>query len=132
MVSRRSFIKTAVAAAAAIGFPTIIPSRVLGANAPSKRITVGMIGVGGHGFDVNLPGFLNQADAQVLAVCDVDTRYMRRAKSVVNKHYANEDCTTTTDFREILARPDIDADANPREWKRNRRADGGERKVAEF
>jgi myo-inositol 2-dehydrogenase / D-chiro-inositol 1-dehydrogenase len=72
-ISRRSFVK---AAAAGLGFPAIIPARVLGANAPSKQITIGMIGLGSHGFDVNLPGFLTQADARVLAVCDVDRRYL--------------------------------------------------------
>lgn len=104
--SRRSFVK---AAAASLAFPTIIPVRVLGANAPSKQITVGMIGVGSHGFDVNLPGFLSQADARVIAVCDVDRRHLLRAQRSVNNRYANKDCAATTDFREILARPDIDA-----------------------
>lgn len=95
--------------AAALGFPTIIPARVLGENAPSKRINVGFIGVGDHGFSVNLAAYLAQADARVLAVCDVDSQRMQRAKRTVDLKYGNQDCTTHGDFREILARPDIDA-----------------------
>lgn len=105
-VSRRTFVR---ASAAALGFPTIIPARVLGADAPSKKITVGMIGVGSHGFDVNLASYLRQPDARVLMVCDVDRRYLLRAQRSVNTKYANEDCAATTDFRELLARKDIDA-----------------------
>lgn len=105
--SRRNFIKTA--AAAAISAPTIIPSHVLGADAPSNKITVGFIGVGGHGNGWNLPAYLKQTDARVLAVCDVDDGHLKTAKKNVDVNYGNQDCATTKDFREILARDDIDA-----------------------
>lgn len=104
--SRRTFVR---ASAAALGFPTIIPARVLAADAPSKKIAVGCIGLGGHGFDVNLSGYLGKEDARVVMVCDVDRRYLLRAQRSVNLRYGNEDCAATTDFREVLARPDIDA-----------------------
>lgn len=104
--SRRTFVR---ASAAALGFPMIIPARVLGADAPSKKIAVGCIGVGSHGFDVNLSGYLAKEDARVVMVCDVDRRYLLRAQRSVNLRYGNEDCAATTDFREVLARPDIDA-----------------------
>jgi predicted dehydrogenase len=42
-------------------------------------------------------------------VCDVDRRYLLRAQRSVNNRYGNQDCAATRDFREILARPDIDA-----------------------
>jgi hypothetical protein len=54
-------------------FPYIVPSSVLGKGnnvAPSKRITMGFIGVGGMGTN-NMRAFLNQDDVQVVAVCDV-------------------------------------------------------------
>jgi hypothetical protein len=70
--SRRQFLKTS----ALIGMPAIIPASVLGDNAPSKRITLGCIGVGGQG-TANLNSFLNQADARVVAVCDVFSRCLR-------------------------------------------------------
>ena len=111
--SRRTFLRqSAAAAAATIAAPTIIPSSVRGADgqtAPSNRITVGFIGTGDHGTHWNLPPYLNHKNAQVVAVCDVDNNRLLRAKGLVNRHYQNEDCFATRDFREILARKDIDA-----------------------
>lgn len=68
-----------------------------------------MIGTGSHGVNVNLKSYLNQADAQVVAVCDVDRHRMKNAKLLVDKKYGNTDCQMYDDFRDILARPDIDA-----------------------
>ncbi len=104
--SRRHFIRTA---AAAVAVPTIIPARVLGKDAPSNKITIGFIGTGGHGTGWNLPHYLDQADAKILAVCDVDSGRMKHAKGIVDQNYGNKDCATTKDFRELLARDDIDA-----------------------
>ncbi len=77
--------------------------------APSDRITIGCIGVGGHGTNRNLSSFLAQKDAQVVAVCDVDARHLDRAQKMVHKKYGNTDCAATKDFREIIDRKDIDA-----------------------
>jgi predicted dehydrogenase len=104
--NRRHFIRTAAAAVAA---PTIIPAHVLGKDAPSNKITVGFIGTGGHGTGWNLPNYLDQADAKILAVCDVDTGRMNHAKGIIDQNYGNKDCGTTKDFRDLLARDDIDA-----------------------
>ena len=106
--TRRSFIKTTLAAGVA---PTILPSGLFGADAPSKKITVGCIGVGGHGTGHNLRAYLKQADARVVMVCDVDSKRMERAKKMVDSFYrdSGKGCATTKDFREVLARPDIDA-----------------------
>ncbi len=111
-LNRRSFLRGAVAAGALGTVPTILPARVLGQDgqvAPSEQITVGFIGTGGHGIDRNLRMYLGQPDARVLAVCDVDRNNMARAKAMVDAKYGNTDCATTGDFREVLARPDIDA-----------------------
>ena len=107
-MNRRLFLRSSSLATAAVGFPTIVPSRVLGADAPSNQITVGMIGVGNHGVHRNLNMFLRQPDARVLAVCDVFRSRMKDAKARTDKHYGNQDCSQHGDFREILEREDID------------------------
>lgn len=111
-LNRRQFIKGAAAAAGvAAAFPTIIPSSARGADgavAPSNRITMGFLGVGSQGTS-NMRGFLNQDQAQVIAVCDVDGENLNKAKNIVNEHYKTQDCQTYHDFRELLANGKIDA-----------------------
>ena len=67
-LTRRGFV---TAAGAAIVAPTIVPSSVFGVNAPSNRINVALIGCGNQSRG-DLPSMLRQADAQVVAVCDVN------------------------------------------------------------
>ncbi|NLX96408.1 MAG: Gfo/Idh/MocA family oxidoreductase [Rhodopirellula sp.] len=105
---RRRFLKRS----AMVALPAIVPSLVLGkdgAVAPSEKITVGFIGTGSHGIGYNLRAYLAQPDARVLAVCDVDGDHMAEAKRQIDAKYGNADCATTKDFRDILARGDIDA-----------------------
>jgi len=104
-VSRRRFLGTA---AGAVAFPYIVPSSVFGAGAPSGKITMGCIGVGSQGSG-NMNGFLNKGDARVLAVCDVDKGHRDGAKKRVDDKYGNSDCAAYHDFRELIARDDIDA-----------------------
>jgi predicted dehydrogenase len=107
--TRRGFLKKAAGVAV---FPYIAPSSALGkagSVAPSNRITIGFIGVGSHGRAVNLTNFLGNADAQAVAVCDVDTNNRNIARDMVNKKYGNKDCATYNDFRKIIERDDIDA-----------------------
>ncbi len=107
--SRRRFLWNAAGVSAGVvGFPHIVPSTVFGSSAPSERITLGCIGVGGQGTG-NMQGFLSKKDAQVVAVCDVDKKNLDRAKSLVDKKYENTGCATYSDFREVIARADIDA-----------------------
>jgi len=108
--ARRTFLKSSLGGvlAAAIA-PQIVSSRIFGQNAPSKRITLGFIGVGGHGLGVNLRSFLQEDDCQVVAVCDVFGSRRERARATVNKHYNTGDCRMISDFREVIARRDIDA-----------------------
>ena len=102
MISRRQFLKhTGLLAAGAALAPQL-------RAAPSNRITIGSIGVGGEGMK-NLNVFLGQPDAQVVAVCDVDRKRLYAARDRVNQEYKNAGCTTCEDFREIIARKDIDA-----------------------
>lgn len=111
-VTRRNFLKRASSAFGAVTFPYIVPLSAFGkagSVAPSNRITIGFIGVGGHGRAVNLKNFLGNADAQAVAVCDVDTNNRNIARDMVNKKYGNKDCATYNDFQKIIERDDIDA-----------------------
>ena len=116
-LSRRKFLSLTAAAVAA---PAVIHSRALGGTevpAPSNRITLGLIGCGNMGTS-NARSFLNLKDCQVVAACDVDKNHLQNAVNVVNKHYSNKDCKAYHDFRELLARADIDAVmiATPDHW----------------
>lgn len=106
-ISRRRFL---AAASVAIAAPTIIPATVLGQGrpAPSGRIVVGIIGWGMMG-PGNTQGLMAQSDCQVVAACDLDTRPLKSAVDAVNRHYGNQDCRPYHDFRELMARKDIDA-----------------------
>lgn len=106
-LTRRQFAQTALAAGAFL--PWLTPARVFGADSPGNRINVGFIGVGSHGVDWNLDKYLKLPAARVAMVCDVDGFRLRKAKAMVDAKYDNEDCLATKDFREVLARKDIDA-----------------------
>jgi len=111
-MNRRDFFKrTAGAAIGAMGFPYIIPAAVMGNSgkiAPSDKITLGCIGVGWQGTG-NMESFLEEPDAQIVAVCDIDKNHLQNAKTIVDNYYGNKDCVTYHDFHEIIARNDIDA-----------------------
>ena len=120
-ITRRSFLRTNVTLALAAGaFPSIIPASALGREgqvAPGSRIVVGCIGNGPQGRGV-MNGFLAQSDTQVVAVCDVKLDQLELARAAVNARYQNSDCATYGDFRQLLARKDIDAVliATPDHW----------------
>jgi predicted dehydrogenase len=108
--SRRAFLKSGLAGILAAGAaPQIVGSRVLGAQAPSKKVTLGFIGVGTHGYGVNLLSFLQQEDCEVVAVCDVFGSRRAKARAAVEKESGVKGCVAIADFRQLLARPDIDA-----------------------
>jgi len=117
--SRRTFLKTAghgaAAAAALAGFPAIVPASVVGTNAPSNRINVGAIGTGRISRGHDLPGIWQHDVARIMAVCDLDSRRVADAKTLVNGYYAKttgkpyDGVTTYTDYRELLANKDVDA-----------------------
>jgi predicted dehydrogenase len=91
--------------------PYFVPASALGRGgkiAPSERIVLGGIGVGGRG-QYDMSAALNEADVQYVAVCDVRKVNRDQAKATVDSRYANNDCAVYTDFRELLARDDIDA-----------------------
>lgn len=115
-MNRRDFIRTAAGTAAAVAaFPHVVPSSVLGAEAPSERITIGFIACGKQSQHL-MRSFLNSPGTQVVAACDVDKLKLERSsKGIVDKHYADKKvasykgCDSYHDFRDLLARDDIDA-----------------------
>lgn len=87
-----------------------IPASILrGAEAPSRRVHVAMIGTGRQGIEANLKAFLGMANVRVVAVCDVDRLRCSYAKSIVDRAYGNNDCRRFSDFREALDLPGLDA-----------------------
>ena len=110
-LNRRTFLGYSVAAGAAAAVPTIIPASVWGAEdapPPSETVSVAFIGVGGMGRH-NLKDFLLQKDCRVVAVCDVYRDRREATKAVIDEAYGDQGCAMYGDFREVLAREDIDA-----------------------
>jgi len=111
--SRRDFIKrSAAAAAGVVVIPEIIPSSALGMGgktAPGNRIVIGAIGTGSQGM-ANMRDFLELKDAvQFVAVCDVDSLRLEKAKNTVDAANKNTDCRTYGDYREFLEKEKLDA-----------------------
>lgn len=114
--NRRDFLKQT--SAAFLSAPFIVPASALGKEekpAPSDRITLGCIGVGGRGTD-DLKSFIHEPQAQIVAVCDVNESKCIAAKQLIEERYAEETnkgtykgCQMFHDFRDLLARPEIDA-----------------------
>lgn len=116
-INRRQFIKNTIGTAAVISFPHIVPASALGQagnTAPSERITLGFIGAGKQSKHL-MRSFLNSPGTHVLAACDVDKLKLARGQKIVEDHYAEKSggtykgCDIYGDFRELLARDDIDA-----------------------
>jgi len=109
-LSRRSFLQRTAATGMALTAPLVLSGRVFGrtAPAPSERITLGVIGYGGRCAAI-LPHFMMFDDVQCLAVSDCRDERLTRAKQVVDARYGNQDCAAYADFRDLLARRDIDA-----------------------
>jgi len=110
-LTRRRFLKGAVRASAVLTLPPFIPGAALGAGgavAPSERIVMGGLGLGGRGRgDLNC--LIQNPDVQFVATCDVQKQRREQVKKMVDEHYGNQDCVLYRDMHEILAREDIDA-----------------------
>jgi len=110
-LTRRDVLRLSLAAGAAVNLPWLVPAAALGGEnraAPSERITLGVIGIGPRA-TYDLGGMLKQPDCQCVAVCDVQASRRDAGKKLVDKHYGNKDCAVYRDFRQLLARPDVDA-----------------------
>jgi len=126
--SRRQFLRrSAEAVGATVAFPYVVPASALGRGGfipPSERITMGFIGVGGQGgghvfgkaWTYLTGGYVARDDVQILAICDVWKNRREDARQKVDEFYARKfgagsyaACKAYNDFREVLARGDIDA-----------------------
>ncbi len=105
--NRRRFLKTA-------GTAAILPAVLRGyaaqtsTTSPNNRINLGVIGMGWQG-PGNTQNFLASQDCQVVAACDIDATHLQAAIKLINDTYGTEDCKGYHDYRELLARDDIDA-----------------------
>ncbi|MFZ4733350.1 MAG: Gfo/Idh/MocA family protein, partial [Pirellulales bacterium] len=115
--SRRRFLQSAVAAGTV---PYVITSRALGDGVTppaSDRIVMGGIGIGNMGSG-DQGAFVGRPDVQYVAVCDVRRTFREKGKERADQKYGNTDCAAYVDFRDLLARDDIDAVhiATPDHW----------------
>lgn len=108
VLSRRELLKKAAAAVATVSVPTIVASSVFGQNAPSNRVSLAAIGVGSRGTADCKSAFLPLEDVRLVAA--VDCRKSRREAfaKMANNQYKGSVCKPYRDFREVLARKDID------------------------
>lgn len=112
-LSRRDFCRTAAGAAAIFSVPLIIPSRLLGADAPSNRLRIGHIGCGRIARVHDMPGVFKSGLADVVAVCDLDSKRVAEGREHVEGFYREAGKSIPTidtyaDYHELLARQDID------------------------
>lgn len=116
-MKRRNFInRTTLGTVAAVGFPSIVPASVLGKDAPSNKINIGQIGCGRIAISHDMHDTLKFDEARIMAVCDLDSIRVDKAKAFVDKAYQEKtgkanymDTKTYTDYRELLLNKDIDA-----------------------
>ncbi|MHB1033288.1 MAG: Gfo/Idh/MocA family protein [Pirellulales bacterium] len=109
--NRRQFLKQSAAVAAALAAPAVVPCSALGragTAAPSNRVAMGYIGLGIQGMG-NMRTFRGNDEVQAVAVCDVHETQRQNAKQSIDEYYSNKDCAAYKDFRELMARKDIDA-----------------------
>jgi len=123
-VNRRSFIgqsvKAAAGAAIAVNFPTIVPARVLGKDAPSNIINVASIGCGRISTSHDMLCISRYAGARIMAVCDLDKDRANAGPAAVRNNYVKQqsyngglkgdwDIKVYYDYKELLQNKDIDA-----------------------
>jgi len=118
-IGRREFLattgKAALGTSIALCFPSIVPASVFGKYAPSNRINIGAIGTGRISRVHDLPGVWRHDFAQVIAVCDLDTKRADEGKTLVNEYYSKRDVkpydgvSVYHDYHELIKNKDIDA-----------------------
>lgn len=107
ITSRRAFLKSA---AAAVTLPCLVSASAMGGTGKttaSNKLTMGLIGLGSMGMR-HVEGFLQEDDCRIVAVCDVDAERRRAAVQQINKQYGQKDCRQYNDFRDLIARDDVD------------------------
>jgi predicted dehydrogenase len=116
MITRRNFLKNTLSAGVALSaFPSIVPSSVFGADAPSNRINIGAIGTGRISRSHDIPGVWRFNNVRIVAVADLDARRAADTKALVERHYSKKidapakGVAAYADYRELLASKDVDA-----------------------
>lgn len=109
ILARRKFLQGT--AARAVAAPYFVSSKALGNGAfvaPSEKITLGVIGIGPR-CTYDMKSILKLPDVQCVALADVQQSRRAKGKKLIDGHYGNSDLKLYRDFRELLARDDIDA-----------------------
>lgn len=112
-ISRRKLLKNGGAAAAA--FPAIVPASVFGQTAPSNRVNIAAVGLGRYGRAEDIPFTLKYDDAQIVAVCDLDTKRLAAGATLIDELYAKKlgraysGTRSTPAYADLLADKSIDA-----------------------
>ncbi|WP_390896843.1 Gfo/Idh/MocA family protein [Rubinisphaera margarita] len=109
--SRRNFLKSSASATAALSMASFVPASALGRDgntAPGDRINLGVIGIGPR-CTYDLTAMLKFNDIRCVAIADVQQSRREKGKALVDGTYGDSECKLYRDFRELLARQDIDA-----------------------
>ena len=112
--SRRRFLKTSLRGSLGLALlPSLLPSRLLGADAPSKKIQVAQIGCGRMGRG-DMQNVMADSLGRIVAVCDLDAHRLDEGRKLAENHYAQQGekgvaIKTYHDYRDVLASPEIDA-----------------------
>ncbi|MCL1920326.1 MAG: Gfo/Idh/MocA family oxidoreductase [Kiritimatiellaeota bacterium] len=110
--SRREFVRRGMTAGVALGFPSIVPSRVLGQEAPSKKVQVGVIGCGRIADTMDIPGAaMNRDLATIVALADPDMKRLRAMRENTRKRFEGDlpELKLHQNYAQMLADPSVDA-----------------------
>lgn len=123
LISRRQFCRLFSSSAAACAVPMVLPSRLFASNSPNQRIRVAQIGCGRIARGHDIPGVIDSGFADVVALCDVDSKRLAECKIHLEQLYSQKamltpEIHTYVDYREMLASESIDAVAisTPDHW----------------
>ncbi len=107
--TRREFLDEAFFAAALGGAALLLPApaRAARPRLVADRVRLGVVGVRGRGLD-HVKGYLNLPDAEIVAICDIDSSMAARAAEQVEKKTGTRP-EVFSDLRKLLERKDIDA-----------------------
>lgn len=109
--SRRDFLVSAAGAATAASLAATMPGSLPAADrkvTANDKLSLGVVGIGPR-CRYDLAAMLKFDDIQCVAIADVQANRRDAGKDMVDKHYGDDDCVLYRDFRELLARKDIDA-----------------------
>lgn len=115
-LNRRDFLKQTSVFTAGIAALASAPALRVSVASPSERVRVAVIGCNGRGM-AHIAGYLGVPQAEIVAICDVDSRAVEKGVAAVAKKQARKP-EGVTDLRRILDNPNVDAIsiAMPEHW----------------